>query len=75
MNDTALDIFRFIVSYEEENGYTPVIREIRDGCDISSTSVVAYHLNKLVANGAITKEENRARTIKIHDKSIIDPVT
>ena len=75
MNDTSRDILEFIIDYEKKNGYTPVIREIRDGCDISSTSVVAYHLVKLADSGAITKGENKARTIKINDQSIIDPVT
>lgn len=75
MNDTSRDILKFIVDYEKENGYTPVIREIQLGCDISSTSVVAYHLVKLAENGAITKGENKARTIKINDQSIIDPAT
>jgi repressor LexA len=75
MNDTSRDILKFIVDYEKEKGYTPVIREIRDGCDISSTSVVAYHLGKLEASGIITKEENKARTIKINDQGILDPTT
>ncbi len=68
-------ILEYIVDYINNHGYPPVIREIQEGCDISSTSVVAYHLDKLVKSGDISKGSNKARTIKVYDKSILSSST
>jgi len=66
--DKTDNILNYIIEYCDEYGFPPVIREIQDGCNISSTSVVAYHLEKLVKSGDITKGQNRARTIKVNNK-------
>jgi SOS-response transcriptional repressor LexA len=46
-------VLAFVTSYIQEHGYPPALREIGEACDISSTSVVAYHLRLLARDGAI----------------------
>lgn len=59
-------IYTFIRSYIDDNGIAPSYQEIRDGLGISSTSVVAYHMAKLISAGKIERS-NRARSIRILD--------
>jgi len=66
--DKTDTILNYIIEYYDEYGYSPVIREIQEGCEISSTSVVAYHLEKLVNSGDISKGKNKARTIKVNNE-------
>jgi len=40
-------IINFVTEFLHDKGYPPTIRDIAAGCGISSTSVVAYNLNKL----------------------------
>jgi len=46
-------IINFIAEFLHDKGYPPSIRDIAEGCGISSTSVVAYNLNKLEEAGYI----------------------
>ena len=55
----------WVVEFIAANGYAPTLREIRAGRNISSTSVVTTHLQKLVAAGAIKRTPNVARSIVI----------
>ena len=51
-------IFRFLKLYKSEHdGNSPTFREIMEGCGISSTSLVTFYLNKLVAQGLIRRPE------------------
>lgn len=52
------EIHRFICEYYEEHRMPPTIREIMAGIGINSTSSVAYHIRKLVAD---------ERLVRIHD--------
>jgi SOS-response transcriptional repressor LexA len=59
-------ILNYIIDYKlENNGNSPSTREIQVGCGISSKSVVAYHLKKLVDEGFISIEGNTARMIAV----------
>ena len=40
-------ILDFIQDFIDVNDYPPTIRDIQAGCNISSTSVVSYNLDKL----------------------------
>lgn len=49
------DIVRFVVRFKvAHNGIAPSSREIMQKLDISSTSVLHYHMSKLEADGRIT---------------------
>lgn len=58
-------IFDFIERFIENRRYPPSVREIAAGCEISSTSVVAHHLDILEEDGVIKREPGRSRTIQI----------
>lgn len=65
MHDTAETILDFILDFKKKHDYSPTIREIQDGCELSSTSVVEYHLDALIKDGAIAKDANKARSITL----------
>lgn len=46
------DIFEYILDFKRSNdGHFPTIREIRDACNIPSTSTVSYALERLLEDG------------------------
>ena len=56
-------ILAFIWHYTVANSHPPSLREIVEGCDISSTSVVDYHIRRLEKNGYLTRTPMACRTI------------
>ena len=64
------NILGFIKTFVAENQGSPTIREIQDGLDISSTSVVDYNLNILVREGYLSRGDFRSsRSIRLTAKS------
>lgn len=62
------ELLDFIVDFKQQhNGIAPTKREIQVALDISSTSVVAYHLDQLEEAGLITYPLGRgvARAIAV----------
>ena len=61
-----IDIYNFIVKYKAENdGLSPSLREIRQGVNISTLSIVSGRLIELRDQGYIKFEDNIARSIKV----------
>lgn len=58
-------ILQFLQDFVEEKDYPPSIRDIQDGCSISSTSVVDYNLRKLEEKGFIRRDREVSRGIEI----------
>jgi repressor LexA len=58
------NIINFITDFLRDKGYPPSIRDIAAGCEISSTSVVAYNLNKLEQAGYIRRHSDISRGIE-----------
>ena len=58
-------ILAYLGTYHREHGYPPSYREIADACGLSSTSHVAYHLDRLQAAGLVRREHNRPRTLRV----------
>lgn len=58
-------ILAFLQSFIDENNYPPSIRDIQDGCRISSTSVVDYNLRKLEEKGYIRRDREVSRAIEV----------
>jgi repressor LexA len=58
----------YINTYIQVHGYSPSIREIQDEIQVGSTSVVAFHLDKLQNEGYITRQPGLSRTIRLTDK-------
>lgn len=59
------NMMRFMHNYMQERGFPPSIREIGEECDIGSTSVVNYNLNKLVDAGYIQRSGKVSRGLRI----------
>ncbi len=58
-------ILRFIQKFFDSRGYPPTIRDIVSGCEISSTSVVAYNLARLETAGYIRRHADISRGIEL----------
>ena len=59
------NIINFIYRFLEERRYPPTVRDIQRGCEISSTSVVNYHLNVLEKQGYIRRHPEVSRGIEL----------
>jgi repressor LexA len=58
-------ILEFIAEFFNEQGYPPTIREIGTACNISSTSVVNYNLDKLEREGYLTRSREVSRGLRL----------
>jgi len=58
-------ILDFITKFTLERGYAPSVRDLADGCDSSSSSVVQYHLNVLERDGYIHRDRGISRSIRL----------
>ena len=58
-------IMSFIENFIEEHDYPPTIRDIQNGCNISSTSVVAYNLDKLKDGGQLNRHSEVSRGLSL----------
>lgn len=59
----------FIHRFLRDNCYPPTIRDIQNGCGISSTSVVDYHLTILEKEGYIRRHHEVSRGIEVLTRS------
>ena len=64
-SDKQERILEFLRDFLEQHDYPPSIRDIQAGCGISSTSVVDYNLKALEAKGAIQRDREISRGIKL----------
>ncbi|NQW23070.1 MAG: repressor LexA [SAR202 cluster bacterium] len=60
-------IWEFVQEFYSENGIPPTVRDIQKACEVSSTSVVDYNLEKLSQAGYINRRRDVARGIEILD--------
>jgi repressor LexA len=61
-------ILRFIRDFLREKDYPPSIRDIQEGCNISSTSVVDYNLKALERLGFLRRDREVSRAIELLDR-------
>lgn len=64
LSEKRQKILGFIKHYIDERGYAPSIREIAKKCQISSPSLVQYHLKILEQDGHIRRDPSIPRSIK-----------
>jgi len=76
LNSTRENILQFIHDFIDERGYSPTVRDILKGCDISSTAVVQYHLDVLEKEGRIHRDPEIFRSIRLSEKkgSVMVPI-
>jgi len=58
-------IMEFLTKFQDENGYSPSIRQIGDSISVKSTSLVDYYLNQLLEMGYIERENRISRSIRV----------
>ena len=59
------DIYDFIKSFINENGYAPSYREIGQYFNLSSTGTIAGYISVLESKGYLTKEPADARAVQL----------
>jgi len=64
-SDTRQRILNFIRKFSDERVYSPTVRDIARGCNISTPSVVQYHLNMLEQEGHIRRDPKVFRSIQL----------
>ncbi len=62
---TRENILDFIRRFRQINGFSPTLREIAQNCEITSVSVVQYHLKRLEKAGLITRSKEKFRSLGI----------
>lgn len=65
LSDKQQRILHFVERFLVEHDYPPSIRDIQQGCDISSTSVVDYNLKRLEEKGLIHRDREISRAIQL----------
>jgi repressor LexA len=65
MRDRQQTILNFIREFIDRHDYPPSIRQIQEGCGISSTSVVDYNLKALEKQGYIRRDRDVSRGIEL----------
>ena len=75
LSGKQLAILRFIREFLRDKDYPPSIRDIQDGCQISSTSVVDYNLKALERLGYIRRDREVSRAIELLEHGARRPRT
>ena len=65
VSDKQKEILAFIEDFINDNGYPPTYEEIRVGLNISTKSLVNYHLTALENAGLLTRSPNTPRGIRL----------
>ena len=68
LNQRQGRILAFIQDYTAHHVYPPTLREIVEGCDLSSTSVALYNLVALGQRGYLTRTRDVARSIVLTEQ-------
>lgn len=63
-------VLRFIYERVNEKGYPPTVREIGEAVDLSSTSTVHGHIDRLQKKGLLVKDPTKPRAIELTDAGL-----
>ncbi len=69
VSDKQKEMLAFIEDFINNNGYPPTYEEIRVGLNISTKSLVNYHLAALEKAGFLTRSPNTPRGIRLTGES------
>jgi len=58
-------ILKFLAEFQEQNGYSPSIREIGESISVRSTSLVDYYLKQLEEKNYISRAQHISRSIRL----------
>lgn len=65
LTDQQNRVLSFVEQYQAEHGFPPTLREIGSGVQVSNVSAVRGHLAALEKKGYITKDPDKARSIRV----------
>ncbi|MCE1252796.1 MAG: transcriptional repressor LexA [Anaerolineae bacterium] len=65
MGERHFKILRYLIKFQEENGYPPSIRQIGESIGVNSTSLVDYYLNQLEEQKYIERDQHTSRSIRV----------
>ena len=68
------ELFDYIRSFQQENGFPPTVREIQSHFGIKSTASVAYYLKQLESENLIRKSKQKKRCIEVVGETRVDQV-
>lgn len=77
LSSKQLQILQYIIDQQAIHGYPPSVREICEAAELSSTSTVHGHLERLERKGFIRRDRTKPRAIEIirTPDEIADPET
>ncbi len=64
-SDKQQEIYQYILSFLDQWGYPPSVREICAAVDLKSPSTVHFHLNSLEKKGLIVRTGGKTRAISV----------
>ena len=59
------EVLDFTKTYLEKKGYAPSLQEIQKRFKLASVSTAHFHISKLQNEGYVTKQNGKARSIKV----------
>lgn len=59
------ELLTFVHGFVRQRGYGPSYREIMTGCNYTSVSTVALHVNNLIKRGHLQKKGRSARSLEL----------
>lgn len=59
-------IYDYILSFTDEHGYPPSVREIAQAVELKSPSTVHFHIKSLVSAGLLLQAEGKTRSVTIN---------
>lgn len=62
-------IYEYIISFADEHGYPPSVREIGEHVGLKSPSTVHFHLKGLQNAGMITQAAGKTRAISVNEEN------
>jgi len=64
LTEKQKDVLDFLVSYQEEKGYPPTLKEFSENLKLSESAIIG-RLDAIEKKGYIEREHNTSRGIKI----------
>ncbi len=64
MNESRTAVYEAVVGLIDDLGYPPSVREIGEEVGLSAATVQA-HLDKLIADGFLLRQEGKPRTLRV----------
>lgn len=65
LSERHIKIMDYLTEFQNQNGYSPSIRQIGERIDVNSTSLVDYYLKQLVKWDYIERDSHVSRSIRI----------